>query len=101
MQTEKKYISAAEAAEIIGSQFGVSVYDMVDIMGNIPAADVAPVVHAEWIGTEADGYDDCGNWNYELWECSKCREEHIGDCDTLPNYCPNCGAKMEGGKNDV
>jgi hypothetical protein len=49
-----------------------------------PAADVAPVVHGRKI---EDGDIGC------FWLCSLC-----GEC--LPygaNYCPNCGAKMDGG----
>lgn len=52
---------------------------------NRPAADVAPVVHARW---KCRG--DCG-----VTECSACGwsiEEYVGDYD----YCPNCGAKMDG-----
>ena len=48
----------------------------------------------EWVGVEYDGYAD-GNPVYDLWECSVCGEEHNGEADTLPNFCPNCGAKME------
>lgn len=32
----------------------------------------------------------------EVWECDKCG--HIVEVDAtlkLPNYCPNCGARME------
>ena len=47
-----------------------------------------------WIPLEYDGYaDGFPVWN--LWECSRCQEEHSGDEDTLTPYCPNCGAKME------
>ena len=53
----------------------------------IPAADVAPVVHGEWV--------------YDRWcefKCSICGHWS----NTLPraqeNYCPNCGARMDGGK---
>lgn len=52
-----------------------------------PAADVAPVVHGRKI---EDGDIGC------FWLCSLC-----GEC--LPygaNYCPNCGAKMDGGEDD-
>ena len=47
-----------------------------------------------WIGNEYDGYAD-GNPVYYLWECSRCGYEHYGEQDTLTNYCPNCGAKMQ------
>lgn len=49
----------------------------------------------EWIGIEYDGYAD-GCPVYDVWECSECGEEHNGEEDTLPNYCPNCGARMKG-----
>lgn len=57
-----------------------------------PAADVAPVVHGRWI----DGAEDftCGNHNAE---CSICRCYVSWDgCDEDFNYCPNCGARMDG-----
>lgn len=55
---------------------------------NAPAADVATVVHGRKI---EDGDIGC------FWLCSLC-----GEC--LPygaNYCPNCGAKMDGGDGDA
>lgn len=53
-----------------------------------PSADVAPVVHGRWVthyrsGTPvADGYVStcCDMWN-----------------NRKSDYCPNCGAKMDGG----
>lgn len=48
----------------------------------------------KWVGIEYDGYAD-GNPVYDVWECSCCHEEYEGDFDSLPNYCPECGAKME------
>ena len=59
-----------------------------------PAADVEVVKHGRWIPLEYDGYAD-GSPVWDLWECSKCQEEHSGDEDTLTPYCPNCGAKMD------
>ena len=55
---------------------------------NLPAADVAPVVHGRWISKNPHGYE----WTFV---CSNC-----GYVDGYPfndrhNYCPNCGAKME------
>ena len=52
----------------------------------------------EWIG-EADGCAD-GELVYDVWHCSEynyCIDDGTDDADLLPNFCPNCGAKMKGG----
>ena len=58
---------------------------------NAPAADVAEVVHGRWIKDDFLS-DDVNNAE----KCSRCGEL-IGWFGNLPNYCPNCGAKMDGG----
>lgn len=66
------------------------------LVADFPAADVAPVVHAKWVGLEYDGYAD-GCPVYDLWECSNCGEEVSGEDvpDTHP-WCHGCGARMDG-----
>ena len=58
-----------------------------------PAADVAPVVHGRWIKDDFLS-DDVNNAE----KCSQCGEL-IGWFGNLPNYCPNCGAKMDRGED--
>lgn len=53
-----------------------------------PAADVAPVVHGEWILFLCSVTGDVS-----LYYCSSCR---AGSAEKS-NYCPDCGAKMDGG----
>jgi rubredoxin len=59
----------------------------------IPTADVAPVVHGRWI--EDHDYlkcPECGvmvKWDFTFFD--------IGNW----NYCPNCGAKMDGGDSNA
>ena len=62
-------------------------YSMVfDTIDNFPTADVAPVKHGHWI--------EC---NYGLtFECSECKYPTEYN---LTDYCPKCGAKMDGDKN--
>lgn len=50
----------------------------------IPAADVAPVVHGRRV--------DYGGF---YCRCSQCE----GTLPVCSNYCPNCGAKMDGARN--
>lgn len=75
------------------------VYDtnaFLDSIDEEPTLDVAPVVHGRWT-------IECDNFDCEFMRCSVCGEEfYNGDNDTvdmLPNYCPNCGAKMDGDTN--
>lgn len=68
---------------------------------NIPAADVAPVVHGKWEWFEEEhGTIDTG-WDRDWgWRCSGCKDtlnDEYDDPDNPPKhkYCPNCGAKMQ------
>ena len=62
-----------------------------NILYEFPSADVRENIHGEWI----DGM-------YE--KCSVCGMEFLDDIINLapdmgyPNFCPNCGADMRGGK---
>lgn len=59
------------------------------IMEEAPAVDAVPVVHGLWI------YFNCvGNGRYQCSECF-----HWVDAGLDRNYCPNCGAKMDGEAN--
>ena len=53
----------------------------------IPAADVAPARHGQWIYREFD--DEYGL--RQEYECSECAKYSYFDTD----YCPNCGARMD------
>ena len=57
----------------------------------VKSADVAPVVHGEWI----DYLSVSGDGNLQS-RCSQC--ELTNDAKT--NFCPNCGADMRGDNHD-
>ena len=67
--------------------------DTLDYIDSEPASDVAPVRHGRWIYHPDDLFPA-----ESTQECSCC---HVEEYFTLynENYCPNCGAKMEGGSD--
>lgn len=61
----------------------------------MPAADVAPIVHGWWIERRAP--HAMGGISAKCSACNK-SVQYLGN---PLNYCPHCGAKMDGGvKND-
>mgnify|MGYP004655566343 CR=1 FL=1 len=62
----------------------------------LPAADVAPVVRGRWIS-----WEKAGNFvpSPDRHECSVCHDAAqvlVNGFELLSDYCPNCGAKMDG-----
>lgn len=72
---------------------------------NNTAADVAPVVHSYWegyscsqyMGTDEGGEPKWRDGRFYVCHNYKCRRKTV----IKSNYCPNCGAKMDGGDNDA
>ena len=69
----------------------------------MPAADVAPVVHGRWLEEKRQTllpveYDDAGEpilHDYVVYRCYRCGRT----CKQKEPYC-HCGAKMEDGWNE-
>lgn len=66
-----------------------------ELIANTPTIEAEPVRHGRWESDEAD----------VLFHCSAC-ETQIStswdyDCDEMWNYCPHCGAKMDGDSHAV
>lgn len=98
-------------------QVSYSREDAADCIRYMDAADVAPVRHGRWI---LEAHDERVNYRWNVTaECSECCDEQkeiwAGFFPSVPpsiargaalvsaenvklnNYCPNCGAKMDGG----
>ena len=82
----------------------ISLNDARNVISNAPAADVAPVRHGKWewfdedVGTPVSGYER--EWG---WRCSGCWTVLCDDFDNPDyppkiNFCPECGAQMNGEK---
>lgn len=77
--------------------------EIIDALGNIPSADVAPVVHAKWVSINS-----YNGGERRIATCSHCK--NCGEVRTMRTefglwrnnspYCPNCGATMDGGDDD-
>ena len=96
-----EYIKREAVIEAIMSEPSDAHYPQwyVDKIKSIPAADVAPVRHGEWLNFYGD---------FSTAECELCAELYEVSPDESPQkeyfdafkefyrYCPNCGAKMDG-----
>lgn len=85
-----------KAFEEFGGESGIyadAYNDLAEDFYSIPAADVAPVVHGQWI------HSRYRSEQFELVECSQCNHKAYAMAFYVRggNYCPNCGAKMDGG----
>lgn len=60
------------------------------VVRDMPAADVEEVRHGEW-RVETD--EEEPNPMFKLVVCSACGDK----ANYMYNYCPHCGAKMDGG----
>lgn len=81
-----EYIDREKAKRLLHIEYAYAAEQLLD---EIPAADVVPVVHGVW--GRVNKIDPISGYR-----CSKCRR--IVGFDLTP-YCPNCGAKMDGGDN--
>ena len=100
-------------------QVSYSREDAADCIRYMDAADVAPVRHGRWI---LEAHDEMVNYRWNVTaECSECCDEQkeiwagffpnvpptiardvalvSAESVKLSNYCPNCGARMDGDSN--
>lgn len=67
-----------------------------DVKAIMRVPTIDPVKHGKWIDGKYMGADGCFVWHRECSLCGYEREDDNSDKDTL--FCPNCGAKMDGGE---
>ena len=71
--------------------------DLAEFINSIPAADVAPVRHANWEEchwVEQDGPYSLVAHPKAAFRCSGCKYVFKKELLWKDNYCPNCGCKM-------
>lgn len=70
-----------------GRGHGKTLARFLDWIDEEPTADVVEVVHGEWFPI------DVGDCCYRCSVCNFVRDAYLLEED---NYCPHCGAKMDG-----
>lgn len=76
------------AKDILGKAIGTDAYFQIkSILFGLKAADVAPVVHARWVNVNREVEQMC--------RCSACGYP-VSYFWSRTEYCPHCGAKMDG-----
>ena len=61
-------------------------HDAIEVLGMIyemPAADVAPVRHGRWLCVDTD--------TEQFFLCNRCKKKEYWESD----YCPSCGCRMD------
>lgn len=90
--TRKEYIEREAIIAILSQMANVTSHDYsagisvaIDAIEIFPAADVVPVRHGRWI-----------QYGAMKWYCSKCGLTIEAEAESLPNFCKDCGARMDG-----
>lgn len=83
-----KYIDC-EAANLALAEQGFDWDKAKQALASVPAADVAPVVHGKWEVIHIKNH-------WDKARCSACKRV-FESYEWGSNYCPVCGAKMNGG----
>ena len=76
-----------------GNDFVSGIEMALEYAKNIPAADVAPVRHGCW--ERVIPSKSAAKWSTRV-SCSNCHSAGYAH----HKYCPNCGAKMDGGADN-
>lgn len=70
--------------------------EIIMALDRLPSIDAAPVVHGHWQEISADDMYGSGSCETAGFICSNCGFDIESNEYDAFNYCPSCGAKMEG-----
>lgn len=89
-----EYIKREAAIRVVNGKSSLTMTrsGLIDSISSLPAADVAPVVHARWITRSDKGIISMTH----PYMCSRCWRVEMNK----EPYC-NCGAKMDGGDGNA
>ena len=78
---------------------GASATEIYELILDAPAADVSPVLHGRWISLTECANEGvyCSICKKKVWKSDYALCSHKSRNKLRSDYCPNCGAKMDGG----
>lgn len=85
-----EYIKREDVKRLINNNFS----GLLLMIDSIPSDDVAPVVHGRMVETDRPIRD--GKSKVYGRECTACKRFTRSPFVDNWNYCPNCGARMDG-----
>ena len=96
---EKEYIEREKLNDML-EDFCVN-ESFYDVLQTIPAADVAPVRHGHWKkGKGNERPTENGFVHDDRYICDCCGWGCCCETKLDFSFCPNCGAKMDGGEGE-
>ena len=66
---------------------------------NAPTVDAVEVVHGRW--TPVDVIAKKAGYSVRYYHHAECKVNPCRLFECMDDYCPNCGAKMDGGNEDA
>ena len=95
MANEKRLIYAEEAVELINGLESLPWEEETEgLVNSLTTVDAVEVVHGRWEEDKPPEHHIFAGVNV-IYRCSECNNRFIHDT----HYCPNCGAKMDGGND--
>lgn len=92
-----EYIEREATIDRLANLFQLQAATARAIIEALPAADVKPIRHGWWNEESPDCFD-----GDSIYVCSVCGETWTliegTPLDNNMHYCPNCGARMDGGE---
>lgn len=94
-----RYIDEISARENFQDVLAYMGSEVKRILKKVPTADVVEVRHGEW------QYEQLDEYKFYKVTCPYCDAYYMGNYDAYNdpddfNYCPNCGAKMDGDRRE-
>ena len=82
----KKQFSPMQMLNVIAERQ----HEIIDLLEKVKTVDAVEVVHGQWEDVQC------------VFACSECQTwVLVEDGNMDMNYCPNCGAKMDGDGNEI